>query len=448
MKRLLPKWQKSKPVLYQKLLKESFYLFDSEISRFLDEKTPEYQYKIIDTLEHKKKCILDMFRRGTKTAKTTRFAIWRAWRKEYEYIFYFTGSGKQEGDPAEKIDSYVDIFEKNTGIKLKSKYRNRWTVSQKRFNNQSKIVVTSIFGRFLGAGTIKRRPTCIIADDVLSEIEWEAEMRRLIPIWTESITFLGEESTQFILAGTRRGDNDLLAYLAKDPSYYHLIIPVFKSKFEKISIWEDRHPTAELLEQQRHDPVAFERQMLCNPIPRDNKFKMEWLQFFKRNEFKIMEGGMLYILCDLAESVSIHADYSGIMVVYHLGDHWYILKSFAVKGIDATGALLVKLQNEFRPNRIFIEAPGVLHELCMRTPSFKDLKLVEYITYVKMNKQERIASLEPFLIAKYVHICENENIDFIREYNGFPTIADDHILDCFQMGINKIENSIAPLVAF
>jgi len=430
----IDKMFKTRRSLMVSVLKRNFPMFCWEINRRYGRKNADFHDKIIRGLLGKRYSILECFRGSAKTMHSCYKLLWRAWSRSDQFLLYTSGNKPQVRAGLRKINRIikkVDFLEESvlTAHKMEVEFEN------------ASILWGLTYGSGLrGFGSDVGRVNEIIGDDVIPDRP-KMVMKDYISIWYEAI----EPAVEFLdgevhCVGTAFTEDDLYARLMADPRYYKLKIPIYR--LDGRSVWESRFPTARVRELEAGiDSITFARQYLCECMnPAGHLFKREWL-LDHHSRLPKNDAGMMFLFVDLAVSESKTADYCGIVQVYHSDSgKWYVIDSWAVKGIDQVGKTLRRI--EPRVDLIMIEAPGAMHIMCKKDPNFQSLpaQKIKYKKSVQGNKIQRIMLLEPWFRGGWVLIDFNKCHDFLKEYLSFPEGKDFHILDAFQMGVDHFSS--------
>ena len=419
--------------LYISELKRNFPLFCWEINRQYGRVNTKFHDQIIAGLYGKRRSILECFRGSAKTMHVCYKLLWRAWSQNNQFLIYTSGNEPQVKSGMRKMNRMIkriDFLKEDllNGRKLEIE-----------FTNGSVIWGLTYGSGLRGFGSDEARVNEIIGDDVIPD-KPKMMMSDYISIWMEAI----EPAVEFVsgevhCVGTPFREGDLYDVLMNDKRYYKVKIPIYDSNGR--SNWEERFPTQNVKSlEEGIDYITFARQYLCECVnPKGNAFRREWLV---DHGSKIpSDAGVMFLFVDLAVSESKTADYCGIIQVYHSeSGKWYIVDSWAVKGIDNVGRVLK--EREPHVDMIMIEAPGALHLMCQKDPRISTLSpgKVQYKKSVIGNKIQRIMLLEPWFKNGYVLFDSKKCHDFLKEYLLFPEGKDFHILDAFQMGVDHFSS--------
>jgi hypothetical protein len=422
--------RKKRRDLFIDQMKKNYPLFCWEINSIYHRRNTRFHDQIMNAF-HNPEFLwahLECFRGAAKTMYAILDALHTGWTLDNRFMIYSSGNEPQTKSGMNKANRIIDRvpFLKDSVVKQQK--------MEIEFDTGSTLTGLTYASAQRGFGNDVYRVTDYYGDDIIPDRP-KMRISEYTAIWRAAIENAIEPGGRLFNIGTPRTVNDVHATLRNDTRYYNLKIPIF-DKYGQ-SVWEERYPTKAILQIQLNtDAVSFAREWLVEPMnPMGNKFKKIWL-IDHLNRIPKEYYGMMHLFVDMAVSESKHADYVGIIQVYHsVSGKWYIIDSWNPKGINDAGELIVQLEPFV--DHIMIEAPGTIHQMCMLDPNFQKLppQKTDYIKSVKGNKIERILSLEPWFKKGLILYDLHKAHQFQVEYTSFPEGTDFHILDALQMGI-------------
>ena len=300
-----------------------------------------------------------------------------------------------------------------------------------KFRNGSRIHAFGVTANFRGAVSLVSRPNDVICDDIVPDNP-TMSMDWYIDQFHSSIVPLLAIDGRVFLVGTPFTERDIVYDLRQNKKFVKLESPLLVNNK---STWESKFRTHRVLEMKKHmKAITWARNYALQPInPEGADWKKHWLGEFE--EYPNDAAGMMYCFVDLAVSEKESADYAGITQVFHLRHRWYVVDSWAVRGIDAVAKILLKIEDDV--SLIYIEAPGSLHIMCKRDPNFQDLETkILYKVSVKGNKIARLGLLEPYWKLQLILLRKNACLDLRKEFLSYPK-GPLHCLDGLQAGVAK-----------
>lgn len=272
-------------------------------------------------------------------SKSTTFSyaypIWRAWGDPGCEVYLFSKTLEQAQEFLDiilygrnNLRGMVDIpalahlvptqedFKRDPSLRLNK--------SDVKLTNGSRIRVAG-YGKAMRG----RHPKYIVLDDPLNDEDMWSEMQRLknIEYFKSAITNMVTPDGQLIVVGTPYHANDLYGFLRTNVMYKFLRFPgiVKDAQGNDRPLFPWRWPLKKLYDKRLEiGPVAFAREILCQPISDDMSifpghlfppcFRDNLRMRMTKEQIK-SHGWVAYMGVDIARSSSVGADYFVIFVI-------------------------------------------------------------------------------------------------------------------------------------
>lgn len=252
--------------------------------------------------------------------------------------------------------------------------RLEWSKRQIRLTNGSVIRARGYGSRVRGG-----HPLWIVCDDVLDESDLYSEIQRgkRKTYFTTAIVSMVLKAGQIVVVGTPFHAKDLYGWLFENRKYASRVYPglIEDPDGEWVdgrrmkALWPGRHTVPDLLDKKLEiGPVAFSREILCQPISDDlslfpsHLFVEEVMAHhvpWKDAEWVENNGMSVYVGVDLAISASAGSDYTVIMVLaVDQYDNAYVIDGYRTKGKSFTEqkAMILDVNARYHPSMIVIES--------------------------------------------------------------------------------------------
>jgi len=379
-------------------------------------------------------------------------------------------------------------FESNPAlIKYFSDVRpsNKWTEDELEFTNGVKVVSKGRGQAIRGTKFISQRPNVILIDDLEDEEAVNTpEQRQITQNWfdfdvTDALSVEnrhhiaiaaprgGGKSTLFLLMITylilfpQRVSTSLLAFIGTilhDDSMLNKLIAKkseyadkysewqalkFKALTDDKSIWQERMPLDQLLEEKRKDLYKFSREKQNEPIPIGaGMFKKDYFVTWET----LPEVANYYLTVDLACTDKEYSDYTVIMVTC----------------VDPTNTIYVVEYTRHRyadPDEILNEIfrladkyPNV-KSIGIEKTAFQRFLIVNFLKAQKLrplgkkrysvcelkadrDKTRRIAELQPWFSTKQI-LIRHTMVELQEELLMFPKATHDDVADCLAYVVQR-----------
>jgi hypothetical protein len=331
-----------------------------------------------------------------------------------------------------------------------------WSKRQIRLTNGSVIRARGYGSRVRGG-----HPLWIVCDDVLDESDLYSEIQRdkRRTYFQTAIVSMVLKEGQIVVVGTPFHSEDLYSWLFQNERYQSRIYPGLiedKEHGEWVdgklmrSLWPQRHTVPELLDKKLEiGPVAFSREILCQPISDDLSLFPSYLftsdvmahhvpwsdpQWAFDNDMRVFVG------VDLAISASAGSDYTVVMVLAaDEHDNAYVIDGYRVRGKSFTEqqALILDVNARYLPSMIVIESnlmQRIFGDELIRT-SGAPIKKFE----TRADNKNSLEKGVPGLRIKF----ENQKIRFSRSCSEAIEFTDKIIEELSQFGWfqNKLQGA-------
>lgn len=332
------------------------------------------------------------------------YPIWRAWGDPGCEIYLFS---KTLDSASEFLDiilygrgnlkGMVDIPELEHLVPKQEDFRSnpraRLNRTDVRLNNGSRIRAVG-----WGKAVRGRHPKYIVCDDTLNDEDMYSETtrRKNIGYFQSAIVNMATPDGQVIVVGTPYHQSDLYGWLRTNPVYAFKRYPgILKRKDGTEKALFPWRWTLEALKGKKLEigPVAFTREILCQPVSDDLSIFPSHLfpPLFDENltlrpsKRQLKERGLTtYMGVDIARSANVGADY---FVIWTLGvdkDENHIIvdirrhKGMAFRDQLAELTMVAKL---YDPSLIFIESNAMQQVYTDEMRRTTDLPVKEFVTH-------------------------------------------------------------------
>ncbi len=373
-----PQWRK----LYAQMLKESLCFFAKEVLGLVIAPHMLEWEDMINTWN--RIAILAARDHGKSTFWTYAFPIWRAvmdpgcevflfaktedQAREYLDIILYGKPGDIEGRGSLRgISDIATLADLIPTTASKRERNERKTQTDVRLTNGSRIRTVGFGKKIRGA-----HPKYVVCDDVLNDEDmWsETTRKKNIEYFKSAITQMPPPYGQLIVVGTPYHMSDLYGFLRTNKMYCFKKYPgIIKKNGVECALFPWRW-SLEQLHAKRAEigPVAFAREILCEPVTDDLSifpshlfpplFNKE-LTLRPKYSYIKAQGWQTYMGVDLALSASVGADFMVIFTIARDDHGNHILVDIErSKGLPFRQQLaaIERSGRRYRPNLIFIEA--------------------------------------------------------------------------------------------
>jgi predicted phage terminase large subunit-like protein len=444
-----------------------------------ENKSPYVHKKILDfTSGSAKRKVVEMFRDGAKSTLLNNIElIERLFFRREDYMWIISDSGRKAQSFLKKIKRIAQRMQ-SAGWDIRQ--GETWNKNEAEFIIEGKVCGIACFGsgedpRGYTSSESGKRPTYIIADDILSREKAKSkEQREKLKEWFWSdIEPALHPQGEILLVGTPLHEEDLLNECIKSGDWAYLIIPII---INGKSAWSDRK-TLEWIKKKKQQ--LFKRGMhktwyneyLCVPQgDEDQLFKREMFNYFKKIEYEVSDEYLE--MGNAKERKKVHIR-KPRYIVKHDGtkidlDHcvkYTTMDLSTEKGKDKTAIITcaydsdgnmyvvdissgywspfekslmaLKAYKEFKAIRFGIEKAGAQNDffytMDVATKESGIHVPVEEVSHKGVSKNIRISNLHPMFAAGKVFFCEEDmNTTFLEaEFGAFvidiEATQDDHI---------------------
>lgn len=228
----------------------------------------------------------------------------------------------------------------------------------------------------------------------------------------------------------------------------------------QVSAWESRHPTEDLRKEKRDaertgELAIFLREKEVRLTSPDNAaFQRTWLKFYDEPGMPLPPKGTIVISIDPTPPLPPHAvaknlqqkDFEAVTVCMRSMGRYYLLAYDQMKGqkIEWLTQTVIKFISIFRPMKIVIEsnasqaAIGVLLEQALQRAHIHI-----HVHYKNNNVQKytRIVTALGGIGHQGLLYCSKDHIDFINDFQLYPQVPHDDLLDAVSSGMSDLINT-------
>ena len=444
-----------------------------------ENKSPYVHKKILDFISSPaKRKVVEMFRDGAKTTLLNNIDLLeRLFFRREDYMWIISDSGRKAQSFLKKI--------KRIALKMQAggwdiRPGDTWNKNEAEFIIEGKVCGIACFGagedpRGYTSSESGKRPTYIVADDILSREKAKSkEQREKLKEWFWSdVEPALHPDGEILMIGTPLHEEDLLNECIKSGEWAYLIVPIL---INGKSAWRDRKPLewikkkkASLFKRGMHK--TWYNEYLCIPQgDEDQLFKREMFNYFKKIEYDVSEeylemgnakerkkvlirkprfivkqdGSKIdldecvkYTTMDL--STESGRDKTAIITcAYDSEGNMYVVDiSSGYWSPFEKSLMALKAYKEWNPIRFGIEKAGAQNDffytIDVATKESGIYIPVEELSHKGVSKNIRIANLHPLFAAGKVFFCEDDmNTTFLEaEFGAFmidiESSQDDHI---------------------
>lgn len=316
---------------------------------------------------------------------------------------------------------------------------NVWTSNEILTNNGVRVYAKGKGGQVTGY-----RPDLILADDIETESESKSEVERsrLKEWWYSTLMNRPAPGGRIIIIGSISNKlawmNEFTTDIAKESGW---VTKVYYTK-NCHSIWQDKWSDDDL-RKKKVELSAFTgiyEALYESDVSQIQKytFQKKWLRYYTELPKDI---SALFVAVDPAIGMGIHNDYTAIVggvsdtrgniYVTHV-----IKKRFNVEALELFGALF-NIYDTANVAEFGIESVGFqkfikvfFEQECIRRNKYPVVKEIKHDT--KLSKEARISSLAPMFQKGQIYI-KADMYDLISEYEAYPEVAHDDVMDALSI---------------
>lgn len=338
-----------------------------------------------------------------------------------------------------KLRDAKAVFENNERIQkdFNIGQGNIWTHNEIRLSNGVEILSLGSGSQITG-----ERPDIIIGDDIQTEKEAKSEIERasLDYWWMASVMNRPAPDGRIILIGSISSPLSFLNKFKTEQERKTWVVKEYGTKNCK-SIWQEKW-TDEDLRKKKVElaslPGIYEALYEAD-VSQIQKyaFRKEWLRYYD----KLPEGLKIFTVIDPAIGERLTNDYTAIVTggIDLYGNIFLIdvvKKRFNVDTLEMFGALFT-IYEVWRPIKVGFESVGfqkyvqlLFKQECNKRGKYPSVCEIKHDT--KITKAMRITSLAPIAQGGQLFI-KPEMYDFISEWEAYPEVEHDDVLDACSM---------------
>jgi len=456
-----------------------------------ENKSPYFHKVVLEFLSTPaKRKLIEIFRDGAKSTLLNNIHIIKRIFFDHEpYIWIVSDNGRKARSFLRKIKRITTKMQMSGWDIAQGQI---WNENESEFIVEGKVCGVACFGagedpRGYTSSEGGKRPTLIVADDILSREKARSKEQRekLKEWWYSDLEPALHVKGEILMVGTPLHAEDLLNEALTSGEYAYLRIPIL---LNGKSAWADRKPLEWIM---RKKEALFKRGMyttwyneyLCEHKGDENQlFKEEMFAYFKGLKFEvsdehlemgnakevkkvhirkpthiIKEDGselslsdcVLYATMDL--STESGRDRTAIITcAYETGGNMYIVDiSSGFWSPFEKSLMVIKAYKEFKPLRFGIERAGAQNDffytMDVAVKESKTFVPVEELSHKGVAKNIRIANLHPMFAARKVFFNQSDvNTSYLEaELSTFQidieSAKDDHV-DALAYQLHFVKN--------
>ena len=315
----------------RKVISYSHWLFfHVYFAHYIQYPTASFQKELFSLTENDsiKTLVVEAFRgSGKSTLMTLSLPIWAVLGKRKEKFVVILAKTQQQA--RQYLANIKKEIESNSMLRSDlgpfQEQEDEWRTSSiviPRYG--ARITVASVESSLRGMRHYEHRPGLVIADDLedLESVRQQEQRNKLWAWYTGDVIPMGNESTRYVVIGTRLHDDSLLMRLRKGiesgkRSGKCRLYPLLDSK--GVIAWPGRFKTKESIEELKQsidDVTTFEREYMLRIIPDDQRVvQPEWIRCYR--DMPQREGNPRYQMTltgiDLAISKETSADFTAMV---------------------------------------------------------------------------------------------------------------------------------------
>lgn len=438
------------------------------------QRSPKFHEDIWCTLEDPLARLVNIqvFRGG---AKTSLLRMYTAKRIAYGLAHTILYIGKSEGHAARSVKwlrrqiEYNRLFSQTFGLRKGAKWQD--TEAEIWHGTDEYpiwIMGMGITGSVRGINMDDFRPDLIIVDDVIDEEnsatpEQRQKVEALIyGALKESLAPASEApDAKMVMLQTPLNREDASTKALNDSEWTSARFGCWTVETESMpverqeSIWPDRWPSAVVRAEKaaamsRNQLPTFLREKECKIVsPETSAFRPNWLKFYDLAPDPT-EGTIIMAIdpvpppSDLQISKGLRGkDYEAIVVVQRKDADFYLLEYALHRGHEPDWTIneCFRLYNHYRPRKVIVEAVAYQRTLAwlLRKAMEHQRKyfLISEFTD-KRKKFDRIVDGLTGPAAEGKLYVSPEHVDFIQQFNEYPDVAHDDLLDASAIAISDL----------
>ena len=334
------------------------------------------------------------------------------------------------------------------------------------------LIGVGITGSVRGINFEDFRPDLIILDDVLTDenVKTDDQREKIINLVLGAVKeSLAPETenpdAKMVMLQTPLDKKDASSEALKDPAWSSMVAPCWTPVTIDLplslrkSSWEERYPTPTLIKEATSAILMnrysiFAREKECRLITSETAaFRVAKLKYWDAEGMPPLSHGMVNIAIDpvpppseiqLAKNL-VGKDFESISVQMRLDGKYYLLAYEKNRGHEPlwTAQTVLRFVKLFQPYKILAESiayqrvlAGTLRNYLIRNQVYTP---VVPITDTR-NKYMRITGALQEVAGADLLYCSKDHLDFISDFEMYPNVEFDDLLDSVSMGIADLVN--------
>lgn len=425
---------------------DPFYFFQTYLAHYFTSKFAAFHYELIELLDRRpgKDEVLTpvVVAAPREFAKTTITSFGYVLHQIVHKLRHFIIIGSDTEDLASDLTGYL-YLELLYNERLRCDYgelvQPNWAVDDYVTLNDVRLKARGQGQRLRGLKHKQWRPDLVVLDDLENDQSVRSPSRvRATLEWIQNTVYPAiEASGSLFWIGTilkRRSALDT-ALRGEDEPWMHWTRRIYRALLENgSSLWPERHPVAQLMEQKRMmGSLAFNREKMNDPRDEEGVFREEWIRYYRpeqRPDAVLVAGAF-----DPSLETGSAADFKSIIT---LGLDWrepaiYVLDAYIKRSsLDQTIAAAYARHNIFGFMLFGVET-NMFQRLLLREFNRAAVERRQYLPIRdienKTAKESRIARLSPLVEKGLIRFQKGQGDQdlLIEQLLYFPskTVHDD-----------------------
>lgn len=416
------------------------------------------------------------------SAKTTRLRMYTGRRVSYGISRTILYVGASEDHAVRSVRWLKTQVEKNTvwtktfGLRAGSK----WDQAQIEIVNDalgitSWILGVGITGNLRGINFDDYRPDLILLDDIITDenaatLEQREKISDLVfGALKESLAPKTEEpNAKMVFLQTPLHLDDAAMRAEKDPEWVTLTQGCWTDETkdapvdEQISVWEERYPTVERRASKKAAAKAnrlskWLRENECRLVsPETTSFKSFWLnkvvEMPGRNAYNVLAIDPVPPPSDRELEKGLQGkDFEVLGVCGRAGHNYYVQEYVANRGHEPNWTIYeaFRLAIKYGVAKIVVESTAYQRTLKWLIEQEMRRRGLYFLVEEAKDKRKKFARITSTLsgIASHGQLyCHPEHVEFIEQFENYPEVDHDDVIDMVSMGMSELVDPILELM--
>ena len=438
------------------------------------QRIPLFHHKIWDLLESSARLVMiQVFRDG---AKTSTLRMYTAKRIAFGFSRTILFVGKSQDHAIHSIrwirkrieeqGLFAKTFKLTPGTKQQDVH---YEISHGLQSHPINLLAYGITGSVRGVNIDDFRPDLIVLDDVIDEeIANSEEQRRksneLIygALKNSLAPRTDAPDAKMVALQTPLNRDDFSVLALQDPEWTSARFGVWTPETENLPVqyqessWPDRYPTADLRKEKqayigRNQLSIWMREKECKVTsPETSAFVSSWLQTYDLPpENMVIYAGIDPVPPPSDRQVSANMqnkDFEALTVVGRKGNDYFLLEYAINRGHqpDWTIQQFFRLSLKYRPRQWIVEAVAYQRTLAWILRQAMNYQRQHFVIHEFIDKRKKydliVDSLSGIASNRHLHV-RKEHSDFISQFNDYPNIKHDDIINSVAMTIAVMQSA-------